>query len=263
MPSIATNTAANSSLFYLNRNSAMQGDSLSKISSGSRIVKASDDAAGAAIAAGLSADISGLETAAQTIQQLDALLQIVDGGLQRVGEILQRMKSLTSQYDSGTLSDTERGFINTEMGQLNTQIDLIADSTTFNGANLMDGTFNQAAVIGSAAANTLQIDLTGVNIAAGAVGEATGDLDAGVTTDIDLVAADRALVGALQSAVNFQGDVVATQIENLQTARSAIADVDIAAEQTRFTNFQVLTEAAIAGLSQANQITQSLLSLLR
>lgn len=267
MPSIATNVAANSSLFYLNRNADMQANSLAKISSGSRIVRASDDAAGAAIAAGISSDITSLETAAQTVQQLDALLQIADGGLQRVGEILQRMKALSTQYNSGTIDITtpgpEAGFINSEMQALSNEINLIATSTTFNGDSLLDGGFNQTAIVGSAAGNTIAIDLSGVNVSAGSVGEVNGVGTALIDADINTVAADRAVVGALQSAVGFQGDVVATQIENLSAARSAIADVDIAAEQTKFTNFQVLTEAAIAGLSQANQITQSLLSLLR
>jgi flagellin len=262
MPSIATNVAANSSLFYLNRNAENQSNSLAKISSGSRIVKASDDAAGAAIAAGLGADIASLQTAAQTTQQLDALLQIADGGLQRVGDILQRMKSLSTQFDSGTLSATEEGFINTELSNLSTQIDLIGNSTTFNGDSLIDAGFNQTAIVGADAGNTIVIDLSGIDVV-GAVGETTGGNTANIDADITTVSGYRATVGALQSAVGFQGENVATQIENLSAAKSAIADVDIAAEQTRFTNFQVLTEAAIAGLSQANQMTQSLLSLLR
>lgn len=263
MPTIATNMAANSSLFYLNRNSDLQSQSLSKISSGSRIVRASDDAAGAAIAAGLSSDITSLETAAQTVQQLDALLQIADGGLSRVGEILQRMKALSTQYSSGTLTATEQGFINTEMANLQTEINLISASTTFNGDGLIDGGFNQTAIVGADAANTIVLDLSGIDVSGGAVGEVDGTSAAAIDTDINTVSGFRATIGALQSAVGFQGEVVATQIENLQGARSAIQDVDIAAEQTNFTNFQVLTEAAIAGLAQANQLTQSLLSLLR
>jgi len=263
MPSIATNVAANSSLFYLNRNADNQANSLAKISSGSRIVRASDDAAGAAIAAGLQSDITSLQTAAQTVQQLDALLQIADGGLQRVGEILQREKALSTQFESGTLSATEEGFINQELVALAAEILLISGSTSFNGDSLLDGGFNQTAIIGADATNTIAIDLSGINVAGAAVGEVVGSNAANIDADINTVSGFRATVGALQSAVGFQGEVVASQIENLQAAKSAISDVDIAAEQTAFTNYQVLTEAAIAGLSQANQLTQSLLSLLR
>jgi flagellin len=263
MPSIATNVAANSSLFYLNRNSDNQAMSLSKISSGSRIVRASDDAAGAAIAQSLQSDITSLETAAQTVSQMDALLQIADGGLQRTAEILQRMKALSTQFNSGTLSATEQGFIDAEMATLNTEIGLIADSTTFNGVILLEGGFNETIIVGAASTDTLVVNLGTIDI------NTVGDAAVGATTPADIdadiasVGTFRATVGSLQSAVGFQGDVVATQIENLQAAKSSISDVDIAAEQTRFTNFQVLTEAAIAGLAQANQITQSLLSLLR
>lgn len=197
------------------------------------------------------------------MSQVSALLQIADGGLQRVGEILQRMKGLATQFNSGTLTAAEEGFIDAEMATLNTEIALIGTSTTFNGTALIGGAYNETIIIGAAAADTLVVDLSTVNVTT------VGDAAVGATTpadieaDIDTIGTARATVGSLQSAVGFQGDVIATQIENLQAAKSAIADVDIAAEQTRFTNFQVLTEAAIAGLSQANQITQSLLSLLR
>ena len=267
MPSIATNVAANSSLFYLNRNSSNQSDSLSKISSGSRIVRASDDAAGAAVADQLQSDITSLQTAAQTVAQVDALLQVADGGLQRVSDILQRIKSLATQFNSGTVDATSQGFLETEFDLLKTQIDLIETSTTYNGDALLDGTYNSTVVVGAAAADTIVVDLSGVNVDSASLllpGNLTGAADiTTVETAIGAIGTDRATVGSLQSAVGFQGEVVATQIENLQAAKASISDVDIAAEQTRFTSYQVLTEAAIAGLSQANQITQSLLSLLR
>lgn len=277
MPSIATNVAANTSLFYLNRNSENQSQSLAKISSGSRIVRAADDAAGAAIADALQSDITSLNVVAQTVQQVDSLLTITDGGLQRVGDILQRLKGLATQYNSGTLSATEQGFVNDEYAQLGGELALIKSSVTYNGDALLDGAFTQTAIFGVLAtdtfaldlttgtvgANTTDVDLAGLGLPAAGVGiTGAGDITT-IDTAINNIGTARATVGAYQSAVRFQGEVVATQIESLQAAKSSISDVDIAAEQTRFTNFQVLTEAAIAGLSQANQITQSLLSLLR
>lgn len=271
MPSIATNVAANSSLFYLNRNSSNQSDSLAKISSGSRIVRASDDAAGSAVSAQISADISTLSAASESIQQADALLQVADGGLQRIGDILQRIKSLSSQFESGTLDATSRGFIEAEYDQLKTTIDSVVATTQYNGRALIDGTFtgtNTSVIVGVDAGDTFSIALTGIDVDVAGLALAADLTNA--ATDFPLIDAAitevgtaRATVGSLQSGVNFQGQNVATQIENLQAAKSSISDVDIAAEQTRFTNFQVLTEAAIAGLAQANQITQSLLSLLR
>ena len=267
MPVVATNTAANSSLFYLNRNSTLQSQSLSKISSGSRIVRSSDDAAGLAVSDQLQADITALETAAQTTQQVEALLQIADGGLSRIGEILQRMKALATQYNSGTVDTVSQGFINDEYALLTAEIDLIATSTEFNGQQLLLGTFSEAAVVGVDANFTIAVDLgtvdadaAGFSLAATITG--TGELDT-IDKAIEKLGTYRATVGALTSAFEFQGEVIATQIENLAAAKSSIADVDIAAEQTRFTNYQVLTEAAIAGLAQANQMKTSLLSLIR
>jgi flagellin len=267
MPSIATNNAANQSLFYLNRNSANQSDSLGKISSGSRIVRAKDDAAGAAVVDQLSSDITSLETAAATVQQVDSLLQVADGGLQRVSDILQRIKSLATQYNSGTVDATSQGFLETEYDLLKTQIDLIETSTTYNGTALLDGTFSEAVVVGAAAADTIAVNLSTINVDSTTLAlpgnlSGAGDITL-VDSAIGTIGTARATVGALQSAVAFQGEVVDTQIQNLQAARSSIADVDIAAEQSAFTNYQVLTEAAIAGLAQANQMSQSLLSLLR
>ena len=268
MPVVATNTAANSSLFYLNRNSSLQSQSLSKISSGSRIVRSSDDAAGLAVADQLQSDITSLQTAAQTTQQVEALLQIADGGLARVGEILQRMKSLATQYNSGTLDTTSQGFINDEYSLLINEIDLIASSTEFNGTALLDGSFSENVVVGVDANFTIAVDLSTVD--ATATGGLSLNTTIGGTADIGLIdnaigtlGTYRATVGALTSAFEFQGEVIASQIENLQAAKSSISDVDIAAEQTAFTNYQVLTEAAIAGLAQANQMKTSLLSLIR
>lgn len=271
MPVVATNTAANSSLFYLNRNSALQSESLSKISSGSRIVRSSDDAAGLAVSDQLQSDITSLETAAQTTQQVEALLQIADGGLARVGEILQRMKALATQYNSGTVDATSQDFINDEYGLLVAEIDLIATSTEFNGQKLLDGSFNPTAVVGVDANYTISVDLstvdasatTGLSLANATTGiTGTGDLDT-IDNAIATLGTYRATAGALTSAFEFQGEVISSQIENLSAAKSSISDVDIAAEQSRFTNYQVLTEAAIAGLAQANQMKTSLLSLIR
>ena len=267
MPVVATNTAANSSLFYLNRNSSLQSQSLSKISSGSRIVRSSDDAAGLAVADQLQSDITSLQTAAQTTQQVEALLQIADGGLARIGEILQRMKSLATQYNSGTLDTTSQGFINDEYTLLVDEIDLIASSTEFNGTALLDGSFSESVVVGVDANFTIAVDLSTVDASSGGLSLAasitgTGDIGT-IDNAIGTLGTYRATVGALTSAFEFQGEVIASQIENLQAAKSSISDVDIAAEQTAFTNYQVLTEAAIAGLAQANQMKTSLLSLIR
>ena len=278
MPVIATNTAANASVISLNKNSRNMDSSLAKLSSGSRIVRASDDAAGLAVASRLQANVTTLRVASTNGVQARSLLQTADGALARIGDILQRMKALATQSNSGSVDATARGFINTEYQGLLGEITATVTATTFNGAALIDGTYNQNFQVGIAAAATIVTNLTTVNanvvnlgLTAGngsnanAVGTvalavaSSGELD----TAINNISTHRANIGALISRFEYRGDVVDTQTDNLDAARSAIMDVDLAGEQTRLTSFRVLTESSIAALAQANQMKSSLLSLVR
>ena len=275
MPVIATNTSANTALIYLNRNSDDQAKSLSKLSSGSRIVTASDDAAGLAVASRLSADITTLEQAGRNALQGRAVLQTADGALARVGDILQRMKSLAAQSVSGSVDNTSRGFINQEFLALRAEVDSIANQTEFNGTSLIDGSYNTAAatfLVGVDAADTIDASLATVdaNIAALGIGASQVNTQAAATTAltavdnaIDAISADRATVGSLISRFEYRGEYIDSAIEGLSAARSSITDVDIASEQTNLVAKQVLTEASIAALAQANQSKASLLALLR
>ena len=279
MPVIATNTSANSALIYLNRNSEDQQSSLAKISSGSRIVRASDDAAGLAVSARLQADISTLEQASRNATQGRAVLQTADGALARIGDILQRLKSLTAQAASGSVDATSRGFIQQEIDQLATEIDDIATQTEFNGASLIDASYDELFLVGVDSADTISIDFTAagdnVDATAATLSVESADLDV-VTSDvsrataidnvsaaIDTVSGYRATVGAAISRFEYRGEYIESAIENLSAANSSIKDVDIAAEQTKLVASQVLTEASIAALAQANQSKASLLALLR
>jgi flagellin len=278
MPVIATNTAANSALIYLNNNSRAQDKSLAKLSSGSRIVRASDDAAGLAVAARLQANVTTLRQAATNGVQARSLLQTADGALARIGDMLQRMKSLAAQSNSGAVDATARGFINTEYQQLLAEITSTVTATTFNGTTLIDGTFNQNFQMGISATATIAVNLSTINVnvvnlgltaANGSNANAVGTVALAVATSGELdtainnISTHRATVGALLSRFEYRGDVVDTQTDNLDAARSAIMDVDLAAEQTNLTSKRVLTESSIASLAQANQMKQSLLSLVR
>lgn len=271
MPVVATNTSANSALTYLNRNSRDMEKSLSKLSSGSRIVRASDDAAGLAVATRLQADITVLQQASRNALQARAVLSVADGGLARVADILQRMKSLAAQSMSGAVDSGARGFIDAEYQQLVLEIADIGATTEFNGTLLLDGAFNEDFLVGvdpATANNIIAADLTGADVTALAFGDVTTSSNASseiavIDTAIDTISTARADVGALISRFEFRGDIVDTAIENLAAARSSIIDVDIAAEQTNLTSKQVLTEAAIAALAQANQMKTSLLALVR
>jgi flagellin len=270
MPVIATNTSANSALISLNKNSREQDKSLSKLSSGSRIVRASDDAAGLAVSSSLKADVTALKQAGTNAVQARSLLQTADGAMARVGDILQRMKALAAQSNSGSVQDTGgRDFINTEYQQLLTEAQAIGTNTTFNGDTLIDGTYNLNFQVGIGATETIAVNLNSINMTTIANGSAVGTQANAITasgtldTAIDTVSTGRATIGALLSRFEYRGDVIDSSIENLESARSSIADVDIAAEQTNLVSKQVLTEAAIAALSQANQMKSSLLSLVR
>ena len=266
MPVVGTNTAANAAQRFLNNNTKMAADSVAKLSSGSRIVRASDDAAGLAISSKLSGDITALKQASVNASQGASILQVADGGLARIGDVLQRMKSLAAQSLSGAVTNTERGYINTEFTNLASEITGIISTTTFNGQALINS-FNQSFFVGTVAADTITADLSSTGIAAPA-GDVTTSTNAttamgNIDTEIGDVSSARATVGALISRFETRGQQVATSIENIEAANSTIKDVDLAAEQSKLVTANVLTQAAVSALSQANQIPQSLLRVLQ
>src|SRR5919206_830756 len=145
-----TNTAANTALRYLSANNMSASSSLAKLSSGSRIVKASDDAASLAVGTKLKADVTALKQAAVNAGQASSLLQVADGGMSQISDILQRMKALAVQSQSGSVSNNERGYIDKEYQGLLTEVHDIATETKFNSSILLDGS----------AANTLSMGAT-------------------------------------------------------------------------------------------------------
>ncbi|ADG08937.1 flagellin [Caulobacter segnis] len=274
MPVISTNTAANTALRYLNNNSAAQSESLAKLSSGSRIVSAKDDASGLAIATSMNADISALNQAATNVTSGTSVLNTADGALSNIADILTRMNALTAQAQSGSSSDDDLSYITAEYSQLMEEIDDIATTTTFNGVALLDGTSAYSTgvdfMVGTSStdiitvtldgADTTTLGLTTTAITDSATAQsAMEEIDAAITTVSEM----RANVGASLSRFEFRGDVISTSLENLKSAESSISGVDIASEQTNFTNYQTLTSAAISALSQANSMSQSLLKLLQ
>jgi flagellin len=277
MPVVTTNTAANSALRFLNLNSSQASSSVAKIASGSRIVKASDDASGLAISARLSADVTVLKQAGVNASQGASVLQVADGGLSRIADVLQRLKALGAQSLSGVPSDTERGFIDAEFQQLLSEIDGIVDTTDFNGVGLLDGSAgSQDYFVGTAAGDNITIDFDSLSSAsdydAAGLGLGTASVDTAANASgalgdidnaIDVVSEARANIGASISRFEFRGQQIATSIENIQAANSSIKDVDLAAEQSKLVATQVLVQAAVSALSQANQLPQSLLRVLQ
>jgi flagellin len=240
MPVIATNSSANAAVNYLNINSNQEADALSKLSSGSRIVKASDDAAGLAISTRISSDVTALQQASTNSAQAQAILNTADGAASNISDILARMKSLASESASGTTVSASRTYIDAEFQNLITEIGNISTGTRYGGQSLLSGTtFSGVNVlVGSTASDTISLSLS--SLTAGSLGvtglsvTTTANANtalAQLDSAIDSVSKARASIGAQESMFNFSSESINTQIQNLQSANSAITDVDVAQEQ--------------------------------
>src|SRR4051812_47292570 len=163
----STNTAANTALRYLSQSQMAASSSLAKLSSGSRIVRASDDAASLAVGTKLKADVNALRQAQVNASHGASVLQVADGALQQVSDILIRMKALSTQAVSGSLSDTERGYLDGEFTQLEGQLDDIATQTKFNGSPLLDGTYTTSFAVGTNATTDVIAVAIGLDVSSG------------------------------------------------------------------------------------------------
>jgi flagellin len=266
---INTNTA-NTALHYLNSMSA-QSSSAGKIASGSRITKASDDAAGLAIGTQLNCDVTVLSQAGTSASRATSLLQAADGSLANIGDMAQRMRSLAVQSASANVTDTERAYIATEFQGLAANIDTTAKNTRAQNTSLLDGSFQDITfTVGISSSDTITVSLG--NATAGALGIGGADVSTKEGAEAAMKALDgaisqitqqRANVGALTSRFDFRSEQIATTVQNTQIAKSNMMDVDVTAEKSHLAIAQVRTQAAIAVLSQANQLPQGLIDLLR
>jgi flagellin len=278
MSSIVTNTAANSALRYLSNNSTSQSSSVSKIASGSRITSASDDASGLAVGTKIQSDVTALNQAATNASNGSSILEAADGGMARIADILQRMKSLATQSISGTVGDDERAYIDAEYQQLTEEIDSIATGTRFNDDSLLTSAATNSVdwqsgvnfVVGSSTTDTINVTITAVDSTALSLTGTDVSTETTATAAIDAldqaisdVSEARASVGAQISRFDYHGQMIDTSIENQTAIQSSIMDVDVAEEQTKLANAEVLTQAAIAALGKANEMPSQLLSLLR
>jgi flagellin len=269
--SVATNTSAATAHRYLKTNDMEASRSLAKLSSGSRIVRASDDAASLAVGTKLKADVNALRQAQVNASHGSSVLQVADGALQQVSDILIRMKALSTQAVTGSISDTERGYLDSEFGELATQLDDISTQTKFNGTPLLDGTFALDFAVGTDATNDVinitigqDVSAAGFALGASAVDTIANAQTAGTAIDsaIDLLLSARATLGAQMSRFDFVSANLATSVENIDAARSTLMDVDVAAEMANYSSKQVVMQASVAMLAQANQMPQNLLKLL-
>ena len=246
--------------------------SLQRLSSGLRITRAADDAAGLAISESFRAEVRGLTQASRNANDGISLLQIAEGALNETSNLLIRMRELAIQAANGTLGSTERTTINDEFQDLSAEITRIASVTTFNGLSILNSTSAIVFQIGSEGTSSDTISVSGVEATASAIGVAStvvvstvdGATSAVDTLDsaISTVASLRAGFGTVQNRLESTIRSLAVAIENTAAAESQIRDVDFASETAELTRNQVLQQAGVSILGQANVSTQSALQLL-
>jgi len=248
---------------------------MERLSSGLRINKAADDAAGLAISEKMRGQIRGLEMASKNAQDGISLIQTAEGALNETHAMLQRMRELAVQASNDTNNDTDRGELQKEVTELIAEINRNAKDTEFNTKKLLDGGLQASGVVIHIGANASQsITLKIGDMQAGSTGLNVEDVDISTQTGadsaitviqsaIDSVSAERAKLGAVQNRLEHTINNLGTSAENLSAAESRIRDVDMAKEMMEFTKNNILTQAAQAMLAQANQYPQGVLQLLR
>jgi flagellin len=257
-------------LTFNNNNAAKN---IEKLSSGYRINRAGDDAAGLAISEKMRGQIRGLEQASRNAQDGISLIQTAEGALNETHAILQRMRELAVQAANDTNTTADRNNLQAEIDQLITEIDRIAANTEFNTKNLL-GTASNKFVFHIGANKGQNMTLTIASMKSTDLGIAKGTLKIDTQTDADngialidtaleTVSTERANLGAVQNRLEHTINNLGTSAENLTAAESRIRDVDMAKEMMEFTKNNILTQAAQAMLAQANQQPQGVLQLLR
>ena len=246
------------------------GTSMERLSSGYRINRAADDAAGLAISERLRGQITGLAQAQRNSQDAISLVQTAEGSLTEVHAMLQRVRELAVQYKNGSLSNADRVAIQSEVYQLASEIERIGASSEFNGIKLLNVAQTISFQVGSEDGQTITVTTVSLGSSVGGVGTAYYALSSVQNADIseidvalDNVSAQRAGFGAVQNRLEYTLHNAAIYQENLTASESRIRDVDMAAQMVEFTKLQILQQAGTSMLAQANQSSQGVLTLLR
>jgi flagellin len=271
---INTNIGAMASARALQTSSADQAASFQKLASGSRITKSADDAAGLSISEKLKSQIRSLGQAERNANDGVSFVQVAEGGMNEIGNMLVRLRELGIQAASDTIGDTERGFVDTEVQQLMGEIDRIANVTTFNGTPLLNGKAGHdlSFQIGSQKGDAIMFKPDTYDVQAGKLGiqgldykSADGAREALDVVDnaINLVSGARADLGAQQNKLQSTISNLAIQKENYSAANSRIRDTDVATESSNLIKGNILQQAGVSVLAQANTAPQSALRLLQ
>ena len=245
--------------------------STEKLSSGYRINRAADDAAGLSISEKMRSQIRGLNKASSNAQDGISLIQVAEGALNETHSILQRMNELATQAANDTNTSSDRTAIQQEMDQLTSEIDRIQSTTQFNSMNLLDGTFTGKNLqVGSLCGQSIGISISNMNAQSLQVSglkvssfTSAGAAMKAVQAAIDKVSTQRSKLGALQNRLEHTINNLDTTAENTQAAESRVRDTDMASEMVQYSKNNILTQAGQSMLAQANQQTQGVLSLLQ
>lgn len=272
---INTNVASLQTQNSLNKVNRESQESFSKLSSGSRITKAADDAAGLGISEKLKAEIRSTQQANRNANDGISMVQVAEGGLNETSNILVRMRELSIQSASDTVGDSERGMANLEYQALKSEMERISEVTEFNGKKLLNGDADtyefQIGTTGveadsriGFAASELDSGLESLGVGSVEIGSKEGAQDALSNLDaaIEKVSSQRAILGSLQNRLVSTSNNLQTSAENLSAANSRIRDVDYAEETAKQTRNQILSSAGTSVLAQANMSTQSALKLI-
>lgn len=263
---IATNVQSLVSQRHLGVNSQLQKDSIEHLASGSRINKAADDAAGLAISEKMRGQIRSLRQDQRNALDGVSMIQTAEGGMQEIGNILIRFRELSIQAASDTVGDTERGFIDKEVQQLKQEVTRIAQSTEFNGHKLLNGEGDkldiQVGYMNDPVNDRFEFDVSKLNTTGDKLGISGVNTESKDNARNNLVAVDEAIktltanraeLGALQNRLQSTINNIQIYDENLSTAKSRIRDTDVAAESSELVKQNILNQAGVSVLSQANQ----------
>lgn len=270
---INTNILSLNSQYNLGKSTNELSKTMTRLSTGLKINTASDNAAGLAIAQGLTADINIYNQGVSNAQDGNNLLNVADGALQSMTDNLQRLVTLAQQASNGTFGSSQKANIGAEFTKILAAVDAIGTNTTFNGIKLLDGTASSITIqLGAVASDkeTIKIDsaklsalgISGLSISGSTTVSAAVSMVVKLKAAIDLLSTNRANVGAQQSVLNSDIASLGLKINALSQTKSSIMDIDVAQETANLTLFQIKQQAAVSILAQANSQPQIALSLL-
>ena len=272
---IMTNSGSLTAQNNLMKTTQAMNKSIGRLSSGLRVTSASDDAAGLAVSENMRAQLKGFQQASRNANDGIAIVQTAEAAYQSISDTLVRMRELSVEAANDSISDTERGFLDEEFQALSTEIDRISNVTEFNGINLLDGTAGAAGTLtfqvgtrnsandritvqlDAQAGSDLGVDASAVDVISNAQA-AISEID----TALESLNTDRASLGATINSLTLSVNNLSATIENYGNAVGNIRDTDIGAESAEFSKSQVLQQAGVAMLSQANALPNLALRLL-